>query len=176
MKPTRVALVGAGKIGTMISELLLAEADFELTVIDADQDQLDSLKTLPCSSRICLDVTDEKRLAEVLSGHFAVLSATPFYMTANIAKAAVLAGVHYLDLTEDVASTEIVKSLSEKSPIAMIPQCGLAPGFVSIVANDVASTFDELDTIRMCVGALPQFPSNSLNYNLTWSTRRRQSS
>ena len=63
-----------------------------------------------------------------------------------------------------------VKLLAEKSSRAMIPQCGLAPGFISIVANDVANTFDELETIRMCVGALPQYPSNSLNYNLTWST------
>ncbi len=170
MKRTRVALVGVGKIGTMISELLLSEDDFELTVIDADQGQLDNFKTRPRLNKICLDVTDERRLAETLSEHFAVLSATPFFMTAHIAKAAVLAGVHYLDLTEDVASTEIVKSISAKSPMAMIPQCGLAPGFISIVANDIASTFDDLDTIRMCVGALPQFPSNSLNYNLTWST------
>jgi saccharopine dehydrogenase-like NADP-dependent oxidoreductase len=27
-----------------------------------------------------------------------------------------------------------------------------------------------LDSVRLRVGALPQFPSNALNYNLTWST------
>jgi saccharopine dehydrogenase-like NADP-dependent oxidoreductase len=170
MKRTKVALVGAGKIGMMISRLLLSEDDFEISVIDASQDHLDALEDVPWLSKICLDVTDEKGLAGVLKGHFAVLSATPFFMTEKIARASVHAGTHYLDLTEDVASTEIVKSLAEKSSRAMIPQCGLAPGFVSIVANHVAGSFDELDTIRMCVGALPHYPSNSLNYNLTWST------
>jgi saccharopine dehydrogenase-like NADP-dependent oxidoreductase len=63
-----------------------------------------------------------------------------------------------------------VKELAEGAQTAFIPQCGLAPGFIAIVANDLARQFDTLDTVRMRVGALPQFPSNALNYNLTWST------
>jgi saccharopine dehydrogenase-like NADP-dependent oxidoreductase len=87
-----------------------------------------------------------------------------------IAEAAARAGVHYLDLTEDVASTRRVKELAQGGESAFIPQCGLAPGFVSIVANDLARRFDTLESVRMRVGALPQYPSNALNYNLTWST------
>jgi saccharopine dehydrogenase-like NADP-dependent oxidoreductase len=79
-------------------------------------------------------------------------------------------GVHYLDLTEDVASTRRVKELAAGAASALIPQCGLAPGFVSIVAADLCRRFDSLHSVRMRVGALPQFPSNALNYNLTWST------
>ena len=100
-----------------------------------------------------------------------MLSAAPFHLTTRIAEAAAGAGVHYLDLTEDVASTRRVKrtgALGASS--AFIPQCGLAPGFISIVANDLASRFDTLESVRMRVGALPQYPSNALNYNLTWST------
>jgi saccharopine dehydrogenase-like NADP-dependent oxidoreductase len=167
---TKVAVVGAGKIGVMISAMLLSVEDYEVTMIDAHQAQLDLLEDTAHLTKVCLDVADEGRLVEELSSHVAVLSATPFFMTSMIANAAVKAGIHYLDLTEDVASTETVKLLAEQSPGAMIPQCGLAPGFISIVANDLASTFDQLETIRMCVGALPQYPSNSLNYNLTWST------
>jgi saccharopine dehydrogenase-like NADP-dependent oxidoreductase len=51
-----------------------------------------------------------------------------------------------------------------------MPQCGLAPGFVSVVAYDVAKRFESLETVRLRVGALPQYPTNALNYNLTWST------
>ena len=51
-----------------------------------------------------------------------------------------------------------------------MPQCGLAPGFVSIVAHDLTKAFDELEVVRMRVGALPRYPSNALRYNLTWST------
>jgi saccharopine dehydrogenase-like NADP-dependent oxidoreductase len=87
-----------------------------------------------------------------------------------IAEAAKAAGAHYLDLTEDVASTRAVKQLAEGARTAFIPQCGLAPGFITIVASDLASRFDTLQDVRMRVGALPKFPSNALNYNLTWST------
>ena len=51
-----------------------------------------------------------------------------------------------------------------------MPQCGLAPGFVSIAAHHLTQSFDRLDYVHMRVGALPQFPSNALKYNLTWST------
>jgi len=73
-------------------------------------------------------------------------------------------------LTEDVVSTRRVRELAANANTAFIPQCGLAPGFVSIVAFDMAKRFEILDSVKLRVGALPQYPSNALNYNLTWST------
>ncbi len=165
-----VAVVGAGKIGAMIAEFLLDSDDYTVSLYDISEAQLDLVPDRERLSKICFDVSDSEAFAVQLETQFAVLSATPYFMTEAIARAASTANVHYLDLTEDVASTEIVKRLSESNKAAMIPQCGLAPGFISIVANDLAAGFDELESIRMCVGALPQYPSNSLNYNLTWST------
>jgi saccharopine dehydrogenase-like NADP-dependent oxidoreductase len=98
------------------------------------------------------------------------LSAAPYHATRLVAEAAKAVGAHYLDLTEDVASTRIVKQLAKDSRTAFIPQCGLAPGFITIVASDLAARFEQLQDVRMRVGALPKFPSNALNYNLTWST------
>jgi saccharopine dehydrogenase-like NADP-dependent oxidoreductase len=115
-------------------------------------------------------VESPAELAALARGAFAVLSALPYHLTAKIAHAAREAGAHYLDLTEDVAATRIVKALAEGAASAFIPQCGLAPGFISIVAHDLTTRFDSLLDVRMGVGALPQFPANALNYNLTWST------
>ena len=67
-------------------------------------------------------------------------------------------------------STRTVKQLAEDAAVAFVPQCGLAPGFISIVANDVAARFDSLRDVSMRVGALPIYPNNALKYNLTWST------
>ncbi|MGO1119785.1 saccharopine dehydrogenase family protein [Rhodovibrionaceae bacterium A322] len=52
----------------------------------------------------------------------------------------------------------------------MMPQCGLAPGFISIAAHDMATGFDEIQDVKLRVGALPLYPSNALKYNMTWST------
>lgn len=166
----KIALIGGGKIGEMISDFLIDCGDYELSLIDASQKQLDAIAERPQLNKHCMDVSDVDSLATILDGHFAVLSACPYYLTVNIARAAAKAKVHYLDLTEDVASTREVKQLAETVNSAFIPQCGLAPGFISIVAHDIAKGFDKLDTVSMRVGALPEYPTNSLTYNLTWST------
>jgi len=165
-----IVIVGAGKIGSMIAELLGGCGDYAVTVIDRSTQQLDRLETAVPVKKIAADIGEGDTLKGILKDQFAVLSAAPYHATRSIAEAAKSAGAHYLDLTEDVASTRAVKQLASGARTAFIPQCGLAPGFITIVASDLASHFDELQDVRMRVGALPKFPSNALNYNLTWST------
>lgn len=167
---TPILLLGAGKIGAMISELLSRSGDYEVTVGDRDVAGLARMTTNPAVKTVVLDVTDGPALAAAMAGKYAVLSASPYHLTARIATAAKAAGVHYFDLTEDVESTRIVKDLARNSPTAFVPQCGLAPGFISIVAYDLAKRFSGLHNVHMRVGALPKYPSNALKYNLTWST------
>lgn len=164
-----VMVIGAGKIGATIASFLDAVGDYGVTILDRDAGQLDRLDLPASVSRQVVDL-GQGELSGLLRGQFAVLSAVPFHLTRTIARAAARAGVHYLDLTEDVASTRDVRALAEGAGCAFIPQCGLAPGFVSIAAHALARRFDELDTIRLRVGALPRFPANALGYNLTWST------
>jgi saccharopine dehydrogenase-like NADP-dependent oxidoreductase len=166
----RIAIVGAGKIGQMIADLLGHCGDYEVAMIDKSTAQLDKLQLGSKVERIALDVNDPQAVAAALRGRFAVLSAAPFQVTGKIAEAAAMAGVHYLDLTEDVANTRRVRELARTAKTAFIPQCGLAPGFITIVGYDLAKHFDSLQDVRLRVGALPQYPSNALNYNLTWST------
>ncbi len=111
-------------------------------------------------------------MADLLKGKQAALSALPFFLNPGVAEACAEAGVHYFDLTEDVETTRAVRRVAEGSRVAFVPQCGLAPGFISIVAHHLAKKFDSLRTLQMRVGALPQFPANALKYNLTWSNGR----
>ena len=165
-----VVVIGAGHIGSTIAQLLSDCGDYRVTVADRAADQLAQIGALPRVEHKVLDVTDASGLTALLRVKFAVLSAAPYHLTYKVAEAAKVAGAHYLDLTEDVASTRKVKALAADAKIAFIPQCGLAPGFISIVAADLCGHFDELHDVRLRVGALPKYPSNALNYNLTWST------
>lgn len=165
-----IVVIGAGKIGGAIAHMLAASGDYRVTVADRSKEQLDAIARHEAVSTAAVDIADSTALDALLAGKFAVLSAAPFHLTAAIAEAAARTGVHYLDLTEDVATTKHVEELAQNAKTTFIPQCGLAPGFISIVAHDLASGFDTLDSVRMRVGALPQYPSNALNYNLTWST------
>jgi len=164
-----ICIVGAGKIGQMIATLLKTSAHYSVTVADHDLAALSVLKGMGIPTRQ-IDATDDDNLSKGLAGFDAVISAAPFFLTPAIAKAACAVGAHYFDLTEDVAATQAVRDLAHDSQTAMMPQCGLAPGFVGIAGAALAAEFDEIDSLHMRVGALPLYPTNALKYNLTWST------
>ena len=165
----KVMLVGGGKIGVAITEFLTATGDYHVTIADKNSVTLDRLPKKNVELRQ-VEIGDARDFAHEVEGHDIVLSATPYTLTPTIAEAAKRAGAHYLDLTEDVESTRHIRKLAEGANTAFIPQCGLAPGFISIVAHDLTKKFDKLRDVNMRVGALPVFPTNALKYNLTWST------
>jgi len=172
-----ILVIGGGKIGSVVADLLVDTPEhngYRVTVADRSAAQLAEIandpKRSPRLTTLQLDVNDAAALRAAMKGRYAVLSAAPYHLTIKVAEAARDLGVHYLDLTEDVASTRRVSELAAGAGTAFIPQCGLAPGFISIVAADLGAKFDSLDSVRMRVGALPAYPSNALNYNLTWST------
>jgi len=168
----RVLLLGAGKIGRMIARLLVDAGDYDLVVGDSSAAALDRIakrigvKTVPVNA----EAADE--LTAALAGRDTVISALSYYHNPRVAEAALAAGVSYFDLTEDVETTRRVREISERARPGQVfmPQCGLAPGFISIVANHLTSRVERLDSVHMRVGALPQFPTGALKYNLTWST------
>ena len=165
-----ILLLGAGKIGEMIVALLAPTGDYVVTVADNDKKNLAKFSGQKNVETLALDISNSSDVVAAMKGKFAALSAAPYQLNGTIAWAAKEASVHYMDLTEDVNSTKLVKELAKESKTAFIPQCGLAPGFISIVAYDLASHFDELKDVHLRVGALAQYPSNALKYNLTWST------
>jgi saccharopine dehydrogenase-like NADP-dependent oxidoreductase len=165
-----VVVIGAGKIGATVAGLLAATGDYQVILADRSPEVLARLEPDERIRIAAADVEDSAKLLDLLNGRFAVLNAAPFHLTTVIAEAARAARTHYLDLTEDVASMRRVRELAADAGATFIPQCGLAPGFVSIVAFDMAKRFETLDSVKLRVGALPQYPSNALNYNLTWST------
>lgn len=164
----KVALLGAGQIGQTIARLLHGCGDYQVTVFDRQLPPLQPLREGGISVQT-LDTEDQSQLEVALEGRDVVLNALPYHLAIPSARAALKTGCNYFDLTEDVAATKEIVRLAEGAATAFMPQCGLAPGFISIVAHHLASVFDTLDSVKMRVGALPAFPTNALKYNLTWS-------
>ena len=167
----RIALLGAGHIGQTIARLLHRSGDYQVTVIDRSAQALELLvagSDSAAATRV-IDTGDAAALRQALAGQDAVLNALPYHLATLAANAAREARCHYFDLTEDVAATRAIQQLAEGAGTAFMPQCGLAPGFIGIVAHHLAQGFETLHDVKMRVGALPAFPTNSLKYNLTWS-------
>ncbi len=171
----RVLVLGAGKIGALISGLLADAGGYEVELADVNAETARAVARAHGRKNLVahgLDAADPAALARHVAGHpvDAVISSLPYYCNPGVAGVAREAGLHYFDLTEDVEVTRAVRATAEGADRAFVPQCGLTPGFISIAANELISHFDELRSIRMRVGALPQHPNNVLKYSLTWST------
>lgn len=169
----RVLVLGAGKIGRTIAHLLAATGDYEVTVADQDETALRTLRhRAPRARAVTLDATDRAALARALAGQESVVSALAYTYNPLVAEVALEQGASYFDLTEDRETTRRVRDVASRARPGQVfvPQCGLAPGFISVVAYELTRGFDRLDSVFMRVGALPRFPSNFLKYNLTWST------
>ncbi len=164
----RVVLLGAGHIGHTIATWLSRSGDFQVTVVDRDPVSLKALAKLPLQTRLA-DTSDASELGACLRGSDAVINALPYHLATMAATQALAVGCHYFDLTEDVAATRAIMQLAEGARTAFMPQCGLAPGFIGIVAHHLCQKFSRLHEVKMRVGALPAFPTNTLKYNLTWS-------
>ncbi|TWT87242.1 Lysine 6-dehydrogenase [Pseudobythopirellula maris] len=168
----KIVILGAGKIGVALASLLHNSGRYHVLVGDFSETALESIKKRVPVETAQVDVTDEPAVAALLAGSDAVVSACAYDLGLGIARASLEAGVSYFDLTEDVAATLAIRDLAEKAADGQIfmPQCGLAPGFIGILAHDMCRHFDKLDRVKMRVGALPLFPNNRFKYNLTWST------
>jgi saccharopine dehydrogenase-like NADP-dependent oxidoreductase len=168
----KVLLLGAGKIGRMIARFLSTSGDYDVLVGDGDSPALARLAQSTRVETARVNADDDAQLAAAVRGRELVISALSYAHNPAVARAALGAGSSYFDLTEDIETTDRVKEIARSARPGQIfmPQCGLAPGFVSILARDLTRSFESLDAVYMRVGALPQFPSNALMYNLTWST------
>lgn len=170
-----VMITGAGKIGSLIACLLANSGDYQVHLADVEFSGTDVgrlLRAIPQIKTVALDVKDEESTRDYLQKNqiIAVISSLPYFLNTHVARAAKSANAHYFDLTEDTAVTEAVKQIAEGASTAFVPQCGLAPGFISIAANSLMQEFEQCLHAKLRVGALPQRASNALHYSLTWST------
>ena len=161
MSFNRIAVLGLGKVGHLAAELL-ASSGFTVTGIDARETSADfATKTV--------DLGNPEALRAALAGQEAVLSCLPYHLNIGVSTVAHALGLHYFDLTEDVPTTKHIRELAKTAKGLMAPQCGLAPGFVGVVAADLAGQFETVRSIKLRVGALPQHPTGLLGYAFNWS-------
>jgi saccharopine dehydrogenase-like NADP-dependent oxidoreductase len=164
----KVALLGAGHIGQTIARLLHASGDYAVTVFDQNAQALAQLQAEGMGTRR-IEAGALERIGPDLRGQQILVNALPYHLAITAARMAAEAGLHYFDLTEDVAATKEIQKIAASARTVFMPQCGLAPGFIGIAAHHLAQSFDTLHDVKMRVGALPEFPTNALKYNLTWS-------
>lgn len=158
----KILVIGLGKVGSLVGTLLSKK--FNVTGVDKTQPAV--LLPFPV---VAGDITNPEFLDQTLAGFDAVVSCMPYNLNLPIATKACQKGIHYFDLTEDVATTAAIREMAKDSRSVLAPQCGLAPGFIGIVGMDLAKRFTRLRDIELRVGALPRYPNGLMGYSFTWS-------
>jgi len=168
-------VLGSGLQGSACSYDLLHSSDVtQVTIVDLHPDQLPTF--LPTDDErlhvVAADANDHEVIRELMVAHDAAMSAFPYYFNGPMAKIAVEADCHFCDLG---GNTEIVfeqKQLDEPAKahgVSVIPDCGLAPGMVNILAAEGIRRLDTAERVKIFVGGLPQNPEPPLNYQIVYS-------
>jgi lysine 6-dehydrogenase len=172
----RMLVLGAGLQGSACAYDLLQDnavesvrlADLRIGALPEFLKPFSGPRLLPTP----LDVRDHEAVRGAMRECDAVMSAIPYYFNYELARLAAEAGVHFCDLG---GNTEIVFKQKELDPIAkqknisIVPDCGLAPGMVNILAEYGINQLDATESVKIYVGGLPQKPEPPLNYMLVYS-------
>jgi len=173
----RIAVIGAGLMGrAAVFDLARAESAQKVGVFDIDGDlakEVAEKYALENAVSGALDASNEEAVSQALSEYDAALSCVPYRFNPGLTNAAIEAGCHLVDLggNNDVVSTQLgMNDRAEVAGVIVIPDCGLAPGMVSVLAADGMSRFDEVSSLQIRVGGVPQSPRPPLNYQIVFSS------
>lgn len=170
----KMLVLGAGLQGSACAFDLLRLSKAAVTVADAEPGLPGFLERVRSGRlrELTLDAADEGAVLDVMRRHDAVLSALPYYLNDAMARLAVAAGVHFADLggnTEIVRRQEMLDAAARERGISIVPDVGLAPGMVNVLAAEAIRRLDRAEMVRMYVGGLPRHPEPPLDYQVVYS-------
>ena len=172
----RMLVLGAGLQGSACAYDLLQRSEVErVTLADLHPNRVAAFLKKRKNKRLVtarLDARRRPQLEKLMRGHDAVMNALPYYFNYSVAKAAVAAGLHCADLggnTEIVQKQKTLNKAAQKKGVSVIPDCGLAPGMVNIIAAEGIRRVGEAESVKIFVGGLPQQPEPPLNYQIVYS-------
>lgn len=173
----KILVLGAGRMGRgAVYDLAHNSPDVSaVTIADFDVEKAEDLARFVGSARVSprqIDVVDYSAIVDLMRGHDAAISCVNYWHNVALSEAAIETGCNFCDLGGNnaiVAEQLALNGEARRAGINIVPDCGLAPGMVSILAMHGARKFDEVEEIHIRVGGLPQTPSPPLNYQLVFS-------
>jgi len=165
-----ILVAGAGQIGSLLAQML-ASGEHAVFLIDSNAAHFSKISHSAQLMTTVIDVNSESSLGDFVQQHNieAMVACLPYFANLKIAQQAAKSGCHYFYLTEDVATVMNVQQLAIGKSQAFVSRCGVAPGYINILAQHLTQQFEVLDKVKLRAGCLPQHASNTLHYALAWS-------
>lgn len=171
-----ILILGAGRMGLGAAYDLVHNSDTNaVTIADIELERARAVVASVKSEKLSpvqIDVTNQAQVIALMRGHDATISCVTYSHNLQLARAAIAASVSFCDLggNNTVVDAELALNAEARAAgINIIPDCGLAPGLVSVLAMHGAERFSSLDEIHIRVGGIPQNPKPPLGYQLIFS-------
>jgi lysine 6-dehydrogenase len=171
----RFIVLGAGLQGTACAYDLLEFSRGDVALADKRIEQVPDFLRRHLGHRLStleLDAGDEGAMRATLAGYDVALCALPYYLNLPMTRLAVASGTHFADLggnTEIVRQQEALNEAARSSGVSVVPDCGLAPGLVNILAAEGIRRLERTRRVKLYVGGLPVHPKPPLNYQVVYS-------
>ncbi len=172
----KLIIIGTGMMGQAICHYVASDKEVEQVIVaDRDVSRAQAIAERLRDSRIVprrLDVSAPRAVREAMEGADVAISAVPYFFNLNLAQAALESGVSFCDLGGNnriVAGELALDEQAQAAGVTIIPDCGLAPGLVNILAMSAVEQLDEAISVSIRVGGLPQHPQGPLGYQIVFS-------
>ncbi|HEX8180121.1 MAG TPA: saccharopine dehydrogenase C-terminal domain-containing protein [Pyrinomonadaceae bacterium] len=173
----KILVLGAGRMGLGAAyDLAHNSPDVRsVTVADIDAERARAVAATVGTDKltpVAVDVNDADAVIALMRGHDAAISCVTYHHNLQLARCAIEARTNFCDLGGNNTIVDAELALDREARAAginIIPDCGLAPGMVSVLAAHGAARFDELAALHIRVGGLPQEPKPPLNYQIVFS-------
>ncbi|MBV1904420.1 MAG: saccharopine dehydrogenase NADP-binding domain-containing protein [Marinosulfonomonas sp.] len=164
---SKIVVVGAGRAGEAILDLLCKDARFQPLAIDIDYSRVRAMREAGIAAEQASG-SDAAQIIPILKGAAAVVCAAPPAVTAPLAHFAAEIGCHYVDMCEDLSAVEKVVAEAGESEFCFASGCGLAPGLVTLLVDTMIKEAPDGADITAFVGVLPAERTNRLGYGNLW--------
>ncbi len=168
----KIGVLGAGRMGKAIA-YYLSKKGVELKIGDINLENAKQLAhTYGIDDFMKVDASKKEDVLKFFDGLDSVIAAVPYDYNLSLARVAIEKHVHFTDLggNNDVVQEELsLDNKAKESDVSIVPDMGLAPGLVSILAMDGYNRVKGAHTIKIRVGGLPQDPKPPLNYMIVFS-------
>ena len=179
MRPHKYLILGAGRMARGLIHYLASVDDrAQLHLVDIKKEHIRSLRSsLPESTRTRLtssvmDLSESSKIRGLMQQADVALSAAHYRFNRALTRLAIRTQCHMVDLggnVDTVKSQQGLDAQARKKQVAIIPDCGLAPGMTNILALWAAGRLDKIESIRIRVGGVPVHPSPPLNYMIVFA-------
>jgi len=168
----KVLVVGCGKVGSEIARDLAGSDEVDSVVaMDASSQNLKLLrKRVPKKLHtVKLSISQKPPFHALLRKVDLVCGALPGSLGFDLMSETVKVGRDTVDISYTPRDAFLLQRKSKEVGCRVVPQCGVAPGFTNMCVGDASRRLDQMKSVEIFVGGLPEKPEPPLNYRIVFS-------